>query len=78
MLSRLQEISEMTGGMAFEVRQSDEIATAFNRIGADLQHLYLLAYYPSAQESTRWRKINVLLPEQKKSRCVRRKDICRS
>jgi len=65
MLSRLQEISEMTGGMAFEVRQSDEIASAFNRIGADLQHLYLLAYYPSAQESSHWRKINVLLPEQK-------------
>jgi len=65
MLSRLQEISEVTGGMAFEVRQADGIATAFNRIAADLQHLYLLAYYPSTSENTRWRKINVVLPEQK-------------
>jgi VWFA-related protein len=65
MLNRLQEISEVTGGMAFEVRQADGIATAFNRIAADLQHLYLLAYYPSTPENTRWRKINVVLPEQK-------------
>jgi VWFA-related protein len=65
MLSRLQEISEVTGGMAFEVRQADGIATAYNRIAADLQHLYLLAYYPSTPENTRWRKINVVLPEQK-------------
>ncbi len=65
MLSRLQAICEMTGGMAFEVRKSDEIATAFNRIGADLQHLYLLAYYPAVQENARWRTINVVLPEQK-------------
>jgi Ca-activated chloride channel family protein len=65
MLNRLQEISRVTGGIAFEVRQMDEIATAFNRIAADLQHLYLLAYYPSVQENSRWRKINVVLPEQK-------------
>jgi Ca-activated chloride channel family protein len=65
MLGRLHQISEMTGGMAFEVRQPDEIATAFNRIGADLQHLYLLAYYPSVQENTHWRRINVVVPEQK-------------
>ena len=65
MLSRLRKISEMTGGMSFEVRQPDDITTAFNRIGTDLQHLYLLAYYPSAQESNRWRKINVAVPEQK-------------
>lgn len=65
MLARLREISEVTGGMAFEVRKPDEIATAFNQIGADLQHLYLLAYYPSVQEKSRWRKIDVLLPFQK-------------
>jgi Ca-activated chloride channel homolog len=65
MLKRLQEVSELSGGMAFEVRDSDEIGKTFSRVAADLQHLYLLAYYPSHQENLRWRTINVVLPEQK-------------
>jgi Ca-activated chloride channel family protein len=65
MLKRLEEISEVTGGMAFEVRKTEEIATAFSQIGTDLRHLYLLAYYPSHQENQSWRRISVLLPEQR-------------
>ena len=68
MLKRLEQLSEVTAGMSFEVRASDEIAKAFSRIGADLQHLYLLAYYPSQQESPRWRRIEVTVPEQKETK----------
>jgi len=65
MLKQLQQISELSGGMASEVRDPDEIGKAFSRVAADLQHLYLLAYYPSHQENRHWRRINVVLPEQK-------------
>jgi VWFA-related protein len=65
MLKRLEQLSEVTAGMSFEVRACDEIAKAFGQIAADLQHLYLLAYYPSQQDSPRWRRIEVTVPEQK-------------
>lgn len=68
LLKRLQELSEFTAGMSFEVRTPDQIGRAFNRIGEDLQHLYLLAYYPSQQENPHWRKIEVTIPDQKGTR----------
>ena len=60
---KLQEISQSTNGVAFESRKPDDLREIFTRIGRDIQHLYLLGYYPAnADGKADWRRIGVRLP----------------
>ena len=45
LLERLSEISKATGGVAFTIRNPEEIGEVFSAIVQDLKHLYLLGYY---------------------------------
>ena len=62
---RLRELSQNTGGIAFTVRTSHDVARAFEEITRDLQCLYLLGYYSGASSRTPWHKIQVSLPQQR-------------
>jgi Ca-activated chloride channel family protein len=63
-LNRLKEISETTNGVAFEARKVEDLRDIFNKIGKDLQHLYLLGYYPTNTDpKSEWRRISVRLPQ---------------
>ncbi len=68
LIDRLTEISDATGGVAVRIRDPEEIGRVFTEIVQDLQHLYLLSYYPPPQASSnngRWRKISVRVPRYK-------------
>lgn len=68
LLERLSEISEATGGVAFTIRNPEEIGEVFSAIVQDLKHLYLLGYYPPATINSNrqgWRRIQVLVPRHK-------------
>jgi VWFA-related protein len=56
----LDELSEGTGGAAFEVRKPGEIEQVFHEISEDLRHLYMISYRPSsAITDGKWRRIEV-------------------
>lgn len=76
LLERLSEISKATGGVAFTIRNPEEIGEVFSAIVEDLKHLYLLGYYPPATINSNrqgWRRIQVLVPSHKNSQ-VRAKE----
>ena len=76
LLERLSEISKATGGVAFTIRNPEEIGEVFSAIVQDLKHLYLLGYYPPATINSNrqgWRRIQVLVPRHKNSQ-VRAKE----
>ena len=56
----LDELSERTGGAAYQVKKASEIEDVFRKIAEDLKHLYMIAYQPpgSAGDS-KWHKIEV-------------------
>ena len=60
----LKEISESTNGISFEARKPEDLRDIFTKVGGDLQHLYLLGYYPSnSATNADWHKIAVRLPK---------------
>jgi Ca-activated chloride channel family protein len=62
----LDDLSQRTGGAAYEVRKPAEIEQVFHQISEDLRHLYMLSYRPPAGASDgKWRKIEVLLKDQR-------------
>jgi len=76
LIDRLTEISDATGGVAVRIRRPEEIGRVFTEIVQDLQHLYLLGYYPPAEIGSSnggWRKISVRVPRHKDFR-VRAKE----
>ena len=76
LIDRLTEISDATGGVAVRIRRPEEISRVFTEIVKDLQHLYLLGYYPSTEVGSSnggWRKISVRVPRHKDFR-VRAKE----
>ena len=76
LLERLSEISKATGGVAFTIRNPEEIGEVFSAIVEDLKHLYLLGYYPPATINSNrqgWRRLQVLVPSHKNSQ-VRAKE----
>jgi Ca-activated chloride channel family protein len=61
-LSRgLKQISQSTGGLAYEVKKAKEIESVFHDISEDLQHGYLLTYKPPPATGFGWRKIQLVL-----------------
>jgi Ca-activated chloride channel homolog len=62
LMKSLKEITSSTGGITFEVNDTDELVKVLEEIGTDLQHLYFLGYYPKTQDNkTRWQPITVQL-----------------
>ena len=76
LIDRLTEISNATGGVAVRIRRPEEIGRVFTEIVQDLQHLYLLGYYPPAEIGSSnggWSRISVRVPLNKDFR-VRAKE----
>jgi Ca-activated chloride channel homolog len=56
----LDELSERTGGTAYQVKKAGEIEEVFQKIAEDLKHLYMIAYQPPANTGdSKWHKIDV-------------------
>jgi Ca-activated chloride channel family protein len=59
LLNELKDAAEMTGGQPFQVHKASEIATVFQEISGDLQHMYMLVYKPPAVAEAKWRTIQL-------------------
>jgi Ca-activated chloride channel family protein len=60
--SLLMEITELTGGRAFDVENVNELPDVAAKIGAELRNQYILGYRPSNKShDARWRKIKIKL-----------------
>src|SRR6267143_3203639 len=58
----LTELTELTGGRAFTVRNPNELSEIATKIGTELHTEYILGYHPSNKtHDARWRKITVKL-----------------
>jgi VWFA-related protein len=58
----LNELSERTGGAAYEVKKPGEIEHVFQEISEDVRHLYMISCRPpQGANDGKWRKINVLV-----------------
>jgi Ca-activated chloride channel homolog len=58
----LNEVTELTGGRAFDVENVNELPDITAKIGAELRNQYILGYRPSNKShDARWRKIKVKL-----------------
>jgi VWFA-related protein len=64
--TRLESISESTGGIPFKIRNVDELSKVFGRIAEDLQQLYLLGYQSDSESTNDWRSVKVSLPNHPK------------
>jgi VWFA-related protein len=63
---RLERISMLTGGIPLKVKDPGEVATAFGRVGQDMQNMYLLGYQSDSDNNDDWRTIKVSLPNHPK------------
>lgn len=62
----LQDLSERTGGEAYEVKKPDEIEQVFREISESLRHIYMMTYRPPGGNSDgKWRKIDLVVRGQK-------------
>jgi Ca-activated chloride channel family protein len=60
--SLLSEVTELTGGRAFELENVSELSDIAEKIGAELRNQYILGYRPSNKShDARWRRIKVKL-----------------
>lgn len=58
----LDDLSERTGGAAYEVKKPGEIEQIFHEISEDLRHLYMISYRPPDDaHDGKWRKIDLLV-----------------
>jgi Ca-activated chloride channel homolog len=58
----LNEVTELTGGRAFDVENVNELPDIAAKIGAELRNQYILGYRPSNKShDARWRKIRIKL-----------------
>ena len=70
----LDDLSQRTGGAAYEVKKPGEIEQVFHEISEDLRHLYMISYRPpQGMNDGRWRKIELLVKGTKDYR-VRAKE----
>ena len=70
----LDELSERTGGAAYEAKKPGEIEQVFHEISEDVRHLYMISYRPpQGANDGKWRKIDVLVKGPKEYR-VRAKE----
>jgi Ca-activated chloride channel family protein len=62
----LAELTELTGGRAFTVRNPNELSGIATKIGTELHSQYILGYQPSNKtRDARWRKIAVKVRSRK-------------
>jgi len=61
LMTRLKELSRLTGGKAYAVKNLNNIGSIFNDISEELRHTYLLSYKPPEAPSGDWRKIQLTL-----------------
>jgi Ca-activated chloride channel homolog len=62
----LSEVTELTGGRAFDVENVNELPDIVTKIGAELRNQYILGYRPSNKShDARWRKIKIKLRHPK-------------
>jgi Ca-activated chloride channel family protein len=60
--SLLSEVTELTGGRVFDVKNLNELPDIAAKISAELRNQYILGYRPSNKShDARWRKIKVKL-----------------
>jgi Ca-activated chloride channel homolog len=60
--SLLTEVTELTGGRAFDVENLNQLPDITAKIGAELRNQYILGYRPSNKShDARWRKIKITL-----------------
>jgi Ca-activated chloride channel family protein len=60
--SLLTEVTELTGGRAFDVENLNQLPDIAAKIGAELRNQYILGYRPSNKShDARWRKIKIKL-----------------
>src|SRR5207237_7007022 len=58
----LDELSERTGGAAYEVKKPGEMEQVFHEISEDVRHLYMISYRPpEGANDGKWRKIDVIV-----------------
>lgn len=57
----LEDLSQRTGGAAYEVKKAGEIEQVFHEISEDLRHLYMITYPPPERASGKWHKIEVFV-----------------
>ena len=58
----LDDLSQRTGGAAYEVKKPGDIEQVFHEISEDLRHLYMISYRPPGDmHDGKWRKIDLLL-----------------
>lgn len=58
----LDDLSQRTGGAAYEAKKPGEIEQVFHEISEDLRHLYMISYRPpSGPSDGKWRKIDLLV-----------------
>lgn len=58
----LDDLSQRTGGAAYEVKKPGEIEQVFHEISEDLRHLYMISYRPpEVSNDGKWRKIELLV-----------------
>jgi VWFA-related protein len=70
----LDDLSQRTGGAAYEVKKPGEIEQVFHEISEDLRHLYMISYRPpQGTNDGTWRKIELLVKGPKDFR-VRAKE----
>ncbi len=56
----LAELTELTGGRVFTVRNPNELSEIATKIGTELHSQHILGYQPSNKtRDARWRKITV-------------------
>jgi VWFA-related protein len=62
----LDELSQRTGGAAYQVKKASEIEDVFEKIAEDLKHLYMIAYQPPANpRDFKWHTIEVAVRGEK-------------
>lgn len=58
----LDDLSQRTGGAAYEVKKPGDIEPVFHEISEDLRHLYMISYRPPEDANDgKWRKIDLLV-----------------
>jgi Ca-activated chloride channel homolog len=65
--SLLTEVTELTGGRAFDVENLNQLPDIAAKIGAELRNQYILGYRPrNKSHDARWRKIKIKLRAPKR------------
>lgn len=59
LMKSVKELSESTGGAAYEARRPGDVAKVFDDVLGNLQHTYLLAYRPPQGDRVKWRSIQL-------------------